>query len=895
MATVNRWQFSVSTSWLNLFCGIALIGGCGTSPESRSQPTDEGSARASTSDLSVVDPSMSETSATAPDVSNRETTQVVANEQIDATCDSTPGTPPAAAVQSPTAEPSQAGRPKIEPTPEQLARWKQPAYETEQLLACRESATNAFVTTMANALDGRHYILAGLQVTLWSVDSAVPDYVFLEADGERRITSLSVAPDGKWFAAGDSNGMLRMWSIPDRSEMFSKSLNSNAIIDIAISPNSSELAVISYDDEISIWTADGLQKKNRFKVKTNGLKKIAYLDSELIAAAGETTTTWNVRTGTVEQTLSNGRYNYSLTRSPDNTRLLFGDKDALRFWNIGEMKADGELTGGFATEELIAFSPDGNQFATANSTSVRIWDLSSKQLMQVIDAFGSPIIGLNWLPKTNLIVAASQNSRTRIWGTLKAAQALQMTAMQTAVSMPDGTSHEPATPAQLEQIIDFRTFPRIPGGIARAADASTLIDSVPVDLEEAMLFYRYQLTSAGWAESAEPTSTPGSLQFQKDGFKVAGNFYEEGMSKTSANISLLGTYDLRWVPKLDAAKITTVFDRSNVVIYRTKLDLLAIETTLLRKLNAAGWTTYARLHASRTETEDTRDMEFLRNGLILRVSIGKFPADPTNFNIQYSQTLTARSIPVPPDSGFVEYDGATQPQLVATTSMNLAESLEFYDRQMTAQGWLIREFGRSVTEDQNWMSYVRGQQEVSVGLQKIPSGRTLVRIGEDLENASWQLASLKPTTKADDPKVGLEAADFPILNESKSATFDAMGKTIDFLMNTTPLSEVAEKYTTAMQTLGWKWDGGGIKSNDYVFLTFVNGKAEIALRARMTDSKSTVNVQGDGLLWAKPLPGNGKLISYESWLRSNHHPATLDLLDRYTKEMLSVDHKDGLK
>ena len=57
----------------------------------------------------------------------------------------------------------------------------------------------------------------------------------------------------------------------------SKKLNSNDIVDIAISPDSSELAIISYDDEVSIWSSDQLEEKNRFKVNTKGLKRIVYL------------------------------------------------------------------------------------------------------------------------------------------------------------------------------------------------------------------------------------------------------------------------------------------------------------------------------------------------------------------------------------------------------------------------------------------------------------------------------------------------------------------------------------------------------------------------------------------------------------------------------------------
>jgi len=43
----------------------------------------------------------------------------------------------------------------------------------------------------------------------------------------------------------------------------------------------------------------------------------------------------------------------------------------------------------------------------------------------------------------------------------------------------------------------------------------------------------------------------------------------------------------------------------------------------------------------------------------------------------------------------------------------------------------------------------------------------------------------------------------------------------------------------------------------------------------------------------KSLPGGKKVVSYESWLRSNKYRATLDRLDAYTAEMDAIDRPVG--
>jgi len=778
----------------------------------------------------------------------------------------------------------------VEPTLEQLARWARPDFAPLQLLACRESSASGFVSHLADTLDGRHFITAGTNVTLWSIETDVPEHVFLELNDDQTIKSLAVSPDGKWFAAGDSDGTLRVWNIADRKELNSKNLYSTGIVQTAISPDSQEIATISYDDEITIWSMDQLQQKNRFKVDTNGLQRIEYMTSESLVAAGETTSIWNVRTGKLEKMLSPGRYNFTIARVPDGTRFLFGEGDTLQFWNVAEQKPESRLNGSFATEEFIAFSEAGNSLATANGSSVRIWEIASGQLVQIIDATGWPITGLNWLPETNLLVVASENGRVRIWGTTKDGGALKMHPLHSAVAMPESTLHDPASPVQMLQTMDLRLFLRLPEAErdGSSTDEFNLRYDAAVTADEAQLFYRYHLGKAGWDEVASAVATPNPIRFQKDGFMITASFYEGIDSKTSINVNFAGNYDVRWAPKFDAAPIESVFENEDTVMYRTKADLIQLETTLLRKMHEAGWTAYARLHASHNQQEDGRDLEFLQNGMTLRVSIGRFPADPASYSVQYSRCLTTRSIPVPPDSGFVEFDGVTEPFLVATTAMTLEQTREFYNKELAAQGWLVRDYGRIIEHDHNWLPYVRGQQDLTVGLQSLPAGRTLVRVGDELENSSWQLAKPIVPDATDTQPVGIEAADFPILNESKTAKFDATDQGIEFTMDDMPLPEVGERYTKKLKSLGWQLDGTGIKSDDYVFLTFVKDQVEIALRARTTDGKSIVSIRGDALLWTKELPGGRKVISYETWLRINHYPAGLDLLHQYQTEMRSI-------
>lgn len=808
----------------------------------------------------------------------------------DAAAPSTQSDTPAAAGAAPNS-PSQgrtAPQKKVAvaaPTKEQIERWTPAAFDPVKLLAIREWKKTSFTSCLAPTSDGQHFLVAGSRVLLWSLDKEEPEHVFLELtadDKERTMLSIAVAPDGKWFAVGDSTGTVRIWSLEDRKEIVTKQLGQTGIQHLAISPDGQELATISYDSDVTTWSPTTLEQQKKFKVNTNGLKRIEYTAPKMLAAAGENISLWNTGSGDVVQELSPGRYSFAMGRSPDGTKFIFGAEESLRIWNIADAKQEAEIKG-LTGRELLAFSPDGKFLATTSGRSLQLWNLAERRAAQVIDGFGWPMVGMAWLPKTNLLVVASDIGCTRIWGTASQGEPLGLKPLHAPLAMP--TADSSATLSQMEQVIDLRTFPRLPGCDATIVSECDFNGVVAVSVGEANSFYKYFLEKDGWTAAETPSANPNAMDFRKNGFTLTVSCFDAGDGKTNIMLQNAGNYDLRKTVKFDAAPVETVYEAPNMVSYRTKADLLRIETTLLRKLHAAGWTGYSRLNSSHREEPDDRDMTFLRDGATLRVSIGKFANDPSSYNIQYSLFANHCSVPVPSDAGYAEFDGSTEPLLVATTKLTLDQAREFYDKALTAQGWLVREVGRSEKEDHMWLSFLRNQSDLSIGLTKLPDGRTLVRVGK-LTNSLWEESQKKEKKGDAKEAAGLEAADFPVA--SLPAKFDANEKSIEVTVEKSTLAAAAKKFTEALAALGWTAEDGGIRDEEYTLLRFKNGKKEITLRARSKDGNAVVNFQGDGLSWKKELPTGKKVISFEGWLHQNKLPAGLEQLERYETEMRAI-------
>jgi WD40 repeat protein len=790
-----------------------------------------------------------------------------------------------AAASVPPPEPAVAAIPA--PTAEQIAAWTPAAFEPLELLAVREWEKTSFTAQIAALPDGKHFLVAGSRVLLWSLDGDEPEHVFLELsaeDGDREILSLAVAPDGKWFAAGDSNGVLRSWSLEDRREIVTRDLESNGVTALAISPDGQEIATTAYDGVVSLWNADGVAPLRTFKVNTSGVERIAYVAPQMLAAAGETTTLWNTATGEADQELSPGRYSFALARSADGSRFLFGGDESLTVWDVAARKPAVEIDHGVSGSELVAFSPDGKFLATSNGRGFRLWNIAERRVVQAIEGYGYAVVGLAWLPQSNLLAVASEIGSTRVWGTAAAGAAAGLAPLHKPLALPAADSPEPPTPDVMQQVIDLRLLPAMPGSVPSIVGPRDYSAEVAATAEEAKVFYHYFLTQAGWTGTPAPPPNP-AIEYRKGDFRLDASFYDAGEGKLYVSLHHDGSYDMRRAPKFDAAATESSYEGPGTVMYRTKANLLDIEIWLLRNMQAAGWTPYSRLHTSSSETPDARDMTFVRNGQTLRISAGKFPVDPESYTIQYSLFPDDGFAPVPRDAGFVEFDGSTEPCLLALTAMTLGEAQAFYGKELTAQGWLVREQGVSDDGKQAWVAALRGQCDVSVGMTKLPDGRTLVRVG-DTGGSLWEASQAEPEPAETAP--GLEAADFPALNASQTAAYDALGKSIEVKIEGSTLAAAAAAYIEALAALGWTEEEGGIRDEEYTLIDFTKDEQEITLRARRQDSAAVVNFEGDGLRWTKELPGGKPVISYETWLRLGKRPPGLEGLEEYEAEMRAI-------
>lgn len=867
-------------------------------------------------------PTVKATSANSPENSAERSSPVPAPSNAPTTTPTAvtgPDTPPSTASAEGTSEKASAAKvddkpapqavaatpkwvkPRANPSTEQLEKWGVPPDPALQLLACYDF-DDLFVQDMAVSPDGKRFVLAGTKLTLWTVGQSQPDVDLVakytdEADVERPLLSVGISPDGEWLAAGDKRGKLRVWKLTDLSEAYVIPAHDGRLTELAISPDSKSIATTSYSGEVRVWQlADGKKLKS-LKVDKQEVAALAFLSETRLATAGREVQIWDIESGEKVTTVSTDRVaNPILGMSRDRKSLLHTDGEGrTQAWDVENSKGMGPALGG-AGVGLVEFSTDGKRIATYDSNAtIRVWNAASRSVTQVIDADGDRTAAIQWLPESGALLVASETGRVRLWGTPETATALAITPPTPPKLRETGTAAKRSdTPALFQQVIDVRSFPRLPRAWPGYGYGGMESYTAPASQAEAELFYRHHLGAAGWLEADQPDPFVPGMNFQKDGYSLNVSFAPpsvavEGREKDlQINLRFGGNYDARWLPRIEPVAAPGTFASPYFLMYRSKSDLMELEVALLKQLREACWTAFSRLTTSHAEEPTSRMLTLLQGGSVLNVNLG-YPADSkSEVVVQASVNVVRKTLPLPPDAGWIEFDESTQLRFLANTQLSLRETIDFFDKEMALDGWQAREAGRVFDESKEraFLPYIREQQDVRLRLVALPDGRTRILAGE-AEDTSWQVKNETAATaeKPAQEKPGIEAADFVLPKGATAVKFDVDDKQIEFDLADVVPQKLGDRFVKQMEDLGWARDGVGVISDDYVFITFKSGKAEIELRARGEGASSKVIVSGDGLLWTKPLPAPPVRVSYETWLRRGGKPATLELLDTFVEEM----------
>ena len=243
--------------------------------------------------------------------------------------------------------------------------------------------------------------------------------------------------DGRFLAAGSTNGNIAVWDVSRRVLLREFKLSDGNVIPLNILAWGNRLLVFSQaDNHFSEWDLDANREIQSWLAPALFEGFAVSPDERLGVAVG-----WNG--GISGRNLSqHSNTNLPLdtlegwmaTFAPDGTRLAIASAlGYARVWDTAPWREVATLRGFLNAVNSAIFSPDGRRLATGGSNpddAVKLWDVDSWQELLTLEGVGSQYGSIAFSPNGNVIGALSGGSygilnlwRAPSWSEINAAEA----------------------------------------------------------------------------------------------------------------------------------------------------------------------------------------------------------------------------------------------------------------------------------------------------------------------------------------------------------------------------------------------------------------------------------------------------------------------------------------
>ncbi|WP_432056229.1 NB-ARC domain-containing protein [Streptomyces sp. bgisy022] len=279
-----------------------------------------------------------------------------------------------------------------------------------------------------------------------------------------RVLSVAVAPDGRWFATGGSDGTVRLWDPVTGTSTATLTGHTGPVMWLAVTPDGTQLTTGGSDGTVRIWdqateactatltphssimTSMALAPDGTWLATTGRHDEpLRIMDlvtrtattfptghsTAVTAMAISPDGTWLVTAGLLLEPLrilelSTGTstvlpdFDSTVTAvavAPDGSWLATGHSDGLvRIWDRATETCAATLTGHTDGVTAVAVAPDGSWLATGHSDGlVRIWDRATETCAATFTGHTDGVTAVAVAPDGSWLATTSIDGTARTW------------------------------------------------------------------------------------------------------------------------------------------------------------------------------------------------------------------------------------------------------------------------------------------------------------------------------------------------------------------------------------------------------------------------------------------------------------------------------------------------
>ena len=205
--------------------------------------------------------------------------------------------------------------------------------------------------------------------------------------------------------------------------LFSQAIGS--ILTVTFNPDQTLLATGGTDGYIRLWQVANGQEVAAWKAHSDWIRVLSFsADGQLIASGGndKIINLWQWQTQELKQRLSGHTdwiWSLKFTQKDNLTLLISTSSDnTARVWNIDTGKTVyvydklPELAG---VVWSVAFSPDGETFASGTATKVQLWNINTRQWIRDVPDRSTRVRALCFSPDGKLLAGTNDRQEIVVW------------------------------------------------------------------------------------------------------------------------------------------------------------------------------------------------------------------------------------------------------------------------------------------------------------------------------------------------------------------------------------------------------------------------------------------------------------------------------------------------
>ncbi len=234
------------------------------------------------------------------------------------------------------------------------------------------------------------------------------------------ITRIIYSSDGKMLVSGSQDKTIKLWPLDGGRIRYTLPGYEGPVHDLSLRRDGQAVIAACGDKVLRWWDLSSrkMHRLGRMGAHSGPILTVAFSpDGEKVISAGvdKTVKLWQFSTGKVMTTLEGYSEPISLIAvSPTGTTFITNGEGKLA--RIRSMQGGHSLRWLSLDSPLkaAAFSPDGQQIATATATKLILWQVNSAQPIHDLGQQIKPISALAFSPRGDLL-AASDGDQIKLW------------------------------------------------------------------------------------------------------------------------------------------------------------------------------------------------------------------------------------------------------------------------------------------------------------------------------------------------------------------------------------------------------------------------------------------------------------------------------------------------